>query len=198
MDLVRVYRIPFSTNVERVALAAGHKGMEIEWIDVDPDDRSPVEAVSGQALVPVLVAGDEVVADSPAILDWLDERFPEPPLQPHEPARRAEVRVFVDWFNRVWKRPPNALADHGHDDAHAAEMLAAIAIFEALLADRDYLFGDFGIADCIAFPFLKYASFGLPDGDDEVFHRILVDYQPLSPGSPVHTWVRRVDAHLRS
>jgi glutathione S-transferase len=198
MDLVRVYRIPFSTNVERVALAAGHKGMEIEWIDVDPDDRSPVEAVSGQALVPVLVAGDEVVADSPAILDWLDERFPEPPLQPHEPARRAEVRVFVDWFNRVWKRPPNALADHGHDDAHAAEMLAAIAIFEALLADRDYLFGDFGIADCIAFPFLKYASFGLPDGDDEVFHRILVDYQPLSPGSPLHAWSRRVDEHPRS
>ena len=42
MDLVQVYRIPLSTNVERVALAAGHKGVEIEWIDVDPDDRSPV------------------------------------------------------------------------------------------------------------------------------------------------------------
>ena len=39
---MRVYRIPFSTNVERVALAAGHKGLPIEWIDVDPDDRSPV------------------------------------------------------------------------------------------------------------------------------------------------------------
>ena len=52
LELSAVYRIPFSTNVERVALAAGHKGVEIEWIDVDAADRSPVEAVSGQPLVP--------------------------------------------------------------------------------------------------------------------------------------------------
>jgi len=39
---MRIYRIPFSTNVERVSLAVGHKGLEVEWIDVDPDDRSPV------------------------------------------------------------------------------------------------------------------------------------------------------------
>ena len=71
-DAIRCYRIPFSTNVERVALAAGHKGVPIEWIDVDPADRSPVEAVSGQSLVPVLVADGEVVSDSPRILDWLD------------------------------------------------------------------------------------------------------------------------------
>jgi glutathione S-transferase len=63
--LIRCFRIPFSTNVERVALAAGHKGVPIEWIEIDPDDRSPVEEVSGQPLVPVLVAGDEVVSDSP-------------------------------------------------------------------------------------------------------------------------------------
>jgi glutathione S-transferase len=110
LDLIRVYRIPFSTNVERVALAAGHKAIEIEWIDVDPSDRSPIEAVSGQPFVPVLVAGDEIVSDSPVIIDWLEQRVPEPPLFPREPARRAEVRVFVDWFNSVWKLPPNLIA----------------------------------------------------------------------------------------
>ena len=57
LGLIRCFRIPFSTNVERVSLAAGHKGLRIDWLDVDPDDRSPVEAVSGQPLVPVLVAG---------------------------------------------------------------------------------------------------------------------------------------------
>jgi glutathione S-transferase len=196
--LIQVYRIPFSTNVERVALAAGHKGVPIEWIDVDPDDRSAVEEASGQRLVPVLVAGDEVVTDSPVILEWLEERFPEPPLLPRDAARRAEVRIFVDWFNRVWKRAPNAIADDAPTDALAAEMRRHVALFEALLEGRDYLYGEFSLADVVAFPFLKYAVLGLPPDDDELFHRVLVDYQPLRDDSPLHAWVRRVDARPRS
>ncbi len=194
---MRVYRIPFSTNVERVALAVGHKGLDIEWIDVDPDDRSPVEAVSGQRLVPVLVTDDAVIADSPAILEWLEARFPDPPLLPRDPARRAEVRVFADWFNRVWKRAPNEIADHGVTDALAADMRAHVELFEALLQNRDYLFGDFGLADVTAFPFLKYAVLGLPPDDHELFHRVLVEYQPLHDDSSLHAWVLRVDAHPR-
>lgn len=198
MDLIRVYRIPFSTNVERVALAAGYKGVPIEWIDVDADDRSAVEEVSGQRLVPVLVAGDEIVADSPVILEWLEERFPEPPLLPRDAAQRAEVRIFVDWLNRVWKRAPNAIADDGPTAELAAEMRAAVGLFEALLDGRDYLFGEFGLADVVAFPFLKYAVLGTEPDDDELFHRVLVEYQPLRDDSPLHAWVRRVDAHPRS
>ncbi len=204
---LRVYRIPYSTNVERVALAAGHKGLEVEWVDVDPADRSPVEAVSGQSLVPVLVDGDEVVADSPAIVALLEERFPEPPLYPADGPRRAEVEIFVDWFNRVWKRPPNAIADElerREPDVAlvaelSAEMRAALDRFEMLLAGRDYLFGEFGAADCIAFPFLKYAVFGLPADDHELFHRVLVDHMPLGDRYPRLTaWVKRVDEHPRA
>ena len=111
VDLIRVYRIPFSTNVERVALAAGHKGVAVEWVDVDPADRSPVRAVSGQDLVPVVEADGQVLVDSPRVLAWLEERHPEPPLYPADEARRAEVQTFLDWFNLVWKRPPNLLTD---------------------------------------------------------------------------------------
>jgi glutathione S-transferase len=206
LDLIRVYRIPFSTNVERVALAAGHKAIEIEWIDVDPKDRSPVEAVSGQRLVPVLVDGDEILSDSPVIIDWLEQRVPDPPLFPREPARRAEVRVFVDWFNNVWKCPPNLIAaeeEKSQPDAAriaelAARMRGLVPLFEDLLNRRDYLFGDFGAADVFAFPFLKYAVFGAPADDDERFHHILVEHQPLDAGSPLRAWAERVDAHPRS
>ena len=203
---MRVWRIPFSTNVERVALALGHKGLSVEWIDVDPADRSVVERLSGQPFVPVLELDGRVLADSTAIIEELERLQPEPPLYPADRARRAEVEIFVDWFNRVWKRPPNELeAELTKDEPDptvvarlAGEVTAALPRFEALLDDRDYLFGEFGVADCIAFPFLKYAVLYDPS-DDELFHRILVEHQRLEGGFPrLEAWIHRVDERPRA
>jgi glutathione S-transferase len=190
--VIEVYRIPFSTNVERVALAAGHKGVPIEWVDIDPADRSPVREVSGQDLVPVLVADGEVVVDSTVILEWLERRFPEPPLY-----ERPEIRIFVDWFNRVWKVPPNRLVE-GPDPALERELRDSRDLFEALLAERDYLFGEFSAADCAAFPFLKYGLIYDPE-DDEPFHRVLIEQLALRDEYPrLAAWIRRIDDHPRS
>src|SRR6266511_4603228 len=107
--MIRLYGIPYSTNVERVSLALAHKRLDVEYVEIDPDDRTAVRELSGQDLVPVLVEDDRVIADSTAILEYLEERYPDPSLYPTDEARRAEVRVFVDWFNRVWKRWPNEI-----------------------------------------------------------------------------------------
>ncbi len=133
------------------------------------------------------------------ILDWLEERFPEPSLLPADPARGAAVRIFADWFNRVWKTFPNGINDGVGDPAgHSGEMRRAVSLFEELLAGRDFLFGEFGLADVTAFPFLKYASLGLPPGDDESFHVVLVEQMPLADNSPLHAWIARVDSLPRS
>jgi glutathione S-transferase len=205
--VIRVYRIPYSTNVERVALALAHKGVEVEWVDVDPADRTPVREVSGQDLVPVLVDEDErVLPDSTAIIEELERRYPEPPLYPADEARRAELRIFVDWFNRVWKRPPNELEaelgkkspDRARVDALGDELSGSLELFEALLAGRDYLFGEFSAADCAAFPFLKYGLIW-DEADDEPFHRILVEHLRLEGRHPrVEAWIRRVDRRPRA
>ena len=203
---MRIWRIPFSTNVERVALALGHKGLAAEWVDVDPADRSEVERLSGQSLVPVLELDGRVLVDSTAIIEELERLHPEPPLYPADPARRAEVEVFVDWFNRVWKRAPNDLeAELGKPEPDpavvgrlGAEVTNALSRFESLLAGRDHLFGDFGVADCIAFPFLKYAVLYDP-ADEELFHRILVEHQRLEARYPrLEAWIRRVDERPRA
>src|SRR5438128_7203847 len=69
---MQLYRFRHSTNVDRVVLALAYKGLDAESVWVDPADRSPVEQVSGQPLVPVLVDGDEVVADSTTIIEHLE------------------------------------------------------------------------------------------------------------------------------
>jgi glutathione S-transferase len=199
---MRVYRIPFSTNVDRVALALGHKGLAVEWIDVDRADRSPVREVSGQELVPVLVEADgAVTVDSTAILRRLEQLHPDPPLWPRGEAARAEIDVFLDWFNRVWKRPPNLLADEpGRPDeaALAGELRGSLDRFEALLAGREHLFGDFSAADCAAFPFLRYALLYDP-ADEDPFHHVLIEQFALAGSHPrLEDWIRRVDARPRA
>jgi glutathione S-transferase len=206
--VIRLYRIPHSTNVERVALALAHKGLEAESVWVDPADRKDVRAVSGQPLVPVLADGEDVVSDSAAILSYLEQRYPQRPLFPADPGPRAELEVFVDWFNRVWKVPPNAIAaelekpkpSQKRIGEWGGQLRAWLDLFEALLEDRGHLLGeDFSAADCVAFPFLKYAALPLPDGDDEVFHRVLRDYQPLGDSHPrLEAWIRRVDQRPRA
>ncbi len=199
---LRLYRIPFSTNVERIALALAHKGVPVEYVDVDPDDRTPIVEVSGQELVPVLVDGDRVLSDSPVILEYLEERFPDPPLYPAVGARRAELQVFVEWFNRVWKLPPNLIfveeTKPDPDRARIAELERRIAgaldVFESLLSGRDFLFGgELSAADVTAFPFLKYAVLW-DDGDEQRFHEILRDAMRLEGRyARLEAWIRRID-----
>jgi glutathione S-transferase len=190
-----------------VALALAHKRLTAETVLVPADDRSEVRRVSGQDLVPVLEDNGTVVADSPAILRHLEERYPDPPLFPADRGRRAEVDVFIDWFNLVWKGPPNEIdalqrqpePDEPRIAVLAAFMAESLGRFERMLAGRDFLMGDsFGAADCTAFPFLKYALRQPASEDPDTFHQVLSEYQQLgSEHSQLAAWIRRVDERPR-
>lgn len=204
---MKLYRAPFSTNVERVALALAHKGLSVDSVWIEYSDRSPVERVSGQGLVPVFVDDDgTVVIESMDIVRYIDERHPDSPLYPADPARREEMLVFINWFNAVWKVAPNAIEaelarpdpDLSAVEHQSASMAAALDRFEAMLDGRDYLMGDdFSAADIAAFPFLKFALIRDPE-DDELFHRILEDHQRLGDGHPrLADWIRRVGQRPR-
>jgi glutathione S-transferase len=204
--VLRVHRIPFSSNVERVALAAGHKGLEVEWIDHDAADRSAIVALSGQELAPVAEIDGEVVVDSMRIVERIEELAPDPPLYPVEPAYRAGVFIFIEWFNEVWKVPPNLIAaeeeksdpDPALIQALGARMRGWLDVFENLLAGSEHLLGEFGAADVCAFPCLKYALLREAD-DDELFHRVLEEHMPLEDNHPrLRDWIARVDERPRA
>lgn len=168
--------------------------------------RTDLERVSGQELVPVIEVNGTVVIDSMEIVRYL-ERYPVAPLYPADEARRAEMLIFIDWFDRVWKAPPNeieaqlAKPDPAQEPVArlAGRMAGALDHFEAMLAGRDHLMGnDFSAADCAAFPFLKYALFRDP-ADDELFHRILSEHQQLGDNHPrLADWIRRVNERPRA
>lgn len=200
--MIRLYRTPFSTNVERVVLALDHKGLETESVVIDYPDRTEVELTTGQGLVPAIDDAGTVVVDSMAIIEYLEETYPEPPLYPRDQGERARMEKFITWFNEVWRLWPDQIEDELERPepllARVAEFGAMIATeldhFEAMLSPGPYLFGDrFSAADCAAFPFLKYAQIRDPE-DRELFHLILEQYQPLGDDHPrIAEWISRVD-----
>jgi glutathione S-transferase len=202
---MRLYRVNFSTNAERVALALAYKSIEVDSRYVPDDDRTEIVEVSAQPLVPVLVTDrdpPQVVVDSMQIVAYLDQLAPSPPLYPSDEARFAETLIFIDWFNRVWKLPPNRIAaelqaeepDHMLITRLARDMSAALDGFESLLSGRKYLMGsELSAADICAFPFLKYALRRDP-ADGELFHRVLDDYQQLTDDHfKLRSWIKRMD-----
>jgi glutathione S-transferase len=183
-------------------LALGVKGLSAEPIWISYEDRSPVESVSGQGLVPVLDYDGEIIIESMDIVRFLDERHPEPPLYPS-----GEVRPFVDWFNGTWKGPPNeieaelekSVPDQAKVERLAGEMIDHLDRFEEMLAGGDYLIGNrLTAADLCAFPFLKFATLHDP-ADSEPFHLILRDRQRDGRDRPrLAAWIARVDALPRA
>ena len=202
---MRLHAIPHSTNVARVALALGLKGIPLEaTVQHDPGDRAAVQRLSGQPLVPVLETGDgQVLTDSMAIVAWIDATWPQPhPLYPADPAARREVEGFVTFFNHVWKVPPNAIEAEQSRPAPDRDRIAAWAAqlhgwqhgFDALLHGRPYLFGDApGAADVCAYPFLRFATSSDPD-DDDLFHGVLLEQLALRPGEHrrLAAWIDRM------
>jgi glutathione S-transferase len=156
--VIRLYTVEASANAERVELALAHKKLEAEHVAVPNQDRSEIRKVSGQDLVPVLVDDGQVVYDSMEIVRYLEDRYPQRPrLYPEDPARRAECLIFIDWFNRVWKRPPNEITGElnkpaGQASRERVERLGAamqgyLGWFERMLSGRDYLMGEYSAAD---------------------------------------------------
>ncbi len=198
--LIHLYRAPYSTNCQRVTLALAHKGLDHDAVWIDYRDRSVVQKVSGQELVPVIEDGGTVVVDSTRILEHLERRFPSPALYPTQSARRAEMEIFIDWFNHVWKAWPNQIEAELGESRHrqeriesaSAQMDAALDRFDAMLGGRAFLMGDEPTAaDFAVYPFVKYARDRDRD-DDELFHRILDDHQSVEGRLQLAGWIEQM------
>ncbi|WP_119355249.1 maleylacetoacetate isomerase [Azohydromonas sediminis] len=96
MQLYNYFRSSASYRV-RIALAL--KGLEYDYVAVNlPANEQMAEsyaAVSASRLVPLLKDGDRLLTQSLAIIEYLDETHPEPPLLPEDPLGRARVRALA-------------------------------------------------------------------------------------------------------
>jgi len=140
----------------RVRIAVAEKGIEYETVEVDLDDRPAwIYEKNPLGRVPVLEEDTFVLAESAVIDEYLDDRYPEPPLWPTDPAERALGRMLVFRFDEL-SRPYYALR-RGEDGA-ADRLDVALGELDALLEGRPFLSGrEFGLADIAYVPWILRA-----------------------------------------
>ena len=92
--LITMYGSPWS---ERVRWALKFKGLAYEKENYEPGvDEEKIKKLTGQALVPVLIADGKIIPDSTAILEWLEDSRPEPALLPRSEKDRAQVSLWEE------------------------------------------------------------------------------------------------------
>jgi glutathione S-transferase len=146
-------RCPYCARV-RIVLA--EKGIEVEVVEIDLQDRPAwlyEKNVTGR--VPVLEEDGRPLPESAVIMDFLEERYPEPPLLPPDPADRAFVRLRI--FRDHELTNPYYAFRRGEEGA-AEEFDEALRRFDADLSERPFLGGvEYGLADIAYVPWLLRA-----------------------------------------
>ncbi len=96
---MKLYNYWRSGTSHRTRIALNLKGLSYEYVAVnlvkDAHLGDDYKAVNPQQLVPALETGSETLIQSPAIIEWLEEKYPDPPLLPRDPQRRAHVRALA-------------------------------------------------------------------------------------------------------
>jgi maleylpyruvate isomerase len=166
-----------SGTSHRTRIALNLKGLRYDYVAVDLRKNAhqdpSFKALNPQGLVPALVDGDLVLTQSVAIIEWLEERYPTPPLLPTDANDRAHVRALAaivgcDIHPVNNKRILDTLrANFGADDSAinhwcSSWTSAGFAALEALLqADKhrgDFCFGNSpGLADVYLIPQVESA-----------------------------------------
>jgi glutathione S-transferase len=146
-------RCPYCARV-RIALA--EKEIEYETVEVDLDDRPAwIYEKNPLGRVPVLEEATFLLAESAVIDEYLDDRYPDPPLWPADPADRALGRMLVFRFDEL-SRPYYAV--RRGEDAARERLDAALATLDAVLQEQEFLSGrEFGLADIAYVPWILRA-----------------------------------------
>ena len=146
-------RCPYCARV-RIVLA--EKGVELEVFEIDLSDRPAwLYEKNATGRVPVLEEDGRPLPESAVIMEFLEERYPEPPLLPPDPADRAFVRLLV--FRDEELTDPYYAFRRGEEGA-AEELDAVLGRLDAMLGELPYLGGaEYGLADIAYVPWLLRA-----------------------------------------
>lgn len=151
----------------QVRIVLAEKGVYVEIKQVDPDNlpESLIE-VNPYNSVPTLVDRDLVLYNADIVMEYLDERFPHPPLMPVYPVARAHSRLLMHRIEMDWYSLVEVIMLGGSKSAAARKQLCEeLTAIAPIFTEKPYFMSDdFSLVDCCLAPLL----WRLPELDIEL------------------------------
>lgn len=145
---------PRSHYSHRVRIVLAEKGVGVDMVDIDPADYpAELAEISPYCSLPVLVDRELVLFETRVIMEYVDERYPHPPLMPVYPVARAESRQFLYRVERDWCSRVDVIANPRSAEKAVArarqefreELIAVAPVF----GERPYFMNEeFSLVDC--------------------------------------------------
>jgi glutathione S-transferase len=172
---MKLYDRHTSPNCQRTRVVLYEKNLSYQTIPVDlvkKEQKQPeFLKMNPYGKVPVLVDGDTIVYESCIINEYLEEKYPNPPLLPKDPGLRSKIRILIDYgVNRTYpayERLRNEMLkveserNLGVISQARHELKGLLQRFEDEIGAQPYLAGDFSLLDAAVTPrFLRIETWG--------------------------------------
>ena len=168
----------------RVRMVLCEKGVSVDIVDVDPDDRpDELSQINPYNTLPTLLDRDLVLYQSNVIMEYLDERFPHPPLLPVYPVARAQSKLLMHRIEKDWSSAVDlVMSGSGKDglvDKTRNELRESIAGIAPIFDDRKFFMNEeFSLVDCCVAPILwrlPAIDISLPEKQTKSMQRYMND-----------------------
>lgn len=145
---------------QRVRLVLAEKGVAVDIIDVDPRNM-PEDLIdlNPYHTLPTLADRDLVLYQSTVIMEYLDERFPHPPLLPVYPVARAQSRLYIYRIERDWCGAVDLIvagnAKESVIEKARKDLRESLTTIAPIFSEKSYFMSDeFTLVDCCVAPIL--------------------------------------------
>ena len=142
----------------RVRIVLAEKGVAVDIINVDPNNKpEDLASLNPYNSLPTLVDRDLVLYEANVMMEYLDERFPHPPLLPVYPVTRAQSRLLMHRIEKDWGGLIQTIltTDGKKADAARKELTESLISTSPIFAELPYFMSeDYSIVDCCLAPIL--------------------------------------------
>ncbi|MFL0804229.1 MAG: glutathione S-transferase N-terminal domain-containing protein [Agarilytica sp.] len=151
----------------RVRIVLAEKGVTVDVVDVSPSDiPEELSEINPYNSLPTLLDRELSLYNTAAMMEYLDERFPHPPLLPVYPVARAESRQFIYRIERDWCPLVKVISDGRNKEAVAKarqELKDSLVAIAPIFSEKPFFMSDeFTLVDCCLAPILwRLEEFGV-------------------------------------